>query len=83
MVFLLGGGTALGQRSGVPSGLRPSSIVTLRLKSIYLSRGLNYPCRTPARPKGDCVIAGECIRAATFLSEKFPTGYIFIEFLSF
>jgi DNA-binding XRE family transcriptional regulator len=32
---------------------------------------------------GDCVIAGECIRAGTFLREKFPIGYIFIKFLPF
>jgi hypothetical protein len=42
----------LGERSGAPSGLRPSSLVICNTSvegSIYLSRVSHYPCRTPGR----------------------------------
>src|ERR1700732_4700569 len=82
---------ALGERSGAPSGLRPSSFVMcntpVEVEFITSAGCLHYPCRTPRsgskhivgdrpgcagrarwRVQGaDCVIAGECIRAGTFL----------------
>jgi hypothetical protein len=42
----------LGERSGAPSGLRPSSLVMCNtpVEVQFTSAGcLNYPCRTPIR----------------------------------
>src|SRR5271170_2999922 len=49
--------SALGARSGAPSGLRPSSFVMcntpVEVQFITSAGCLNYPCRTPAIAIGD------------------------------
>src|SRR5271170_925135 len=47
--------SALGARSGAPSGLRPSSFVMcntpVEVQFITSAGCLNYPCRTPSGPE--------------------------------
>src|SRR5215207_2873439 len=61
---------ALGERSGAPSGLRPSSFVMsdTPVEVQFTSAGcLNYPCRTPIYQHEACVLVCPDLRLARLL----------------